>query len=136
MVRMAAFEPDAIVDDVWQWVHARQPSRLEREESAAENGEFVSLQPKLIGGGSFYGELGPTNFATVAESLSADAEPPSAPTTSHGADPHDLDDDQLDDQYDTLDEQARAHTRPASFADQGGTRGTMAERLRWPLTFD
>lgn len=121
MVRMAEFEPDAIVDDVWQWVDAQQPSRLEREESAAEKGEFVSLQPKLIGGGSFYGELGPTNFATVAESLSADAEPPSAPTTSHGADPHDLDDDQLDDRYDTLDEQARAHTR-----DHGAA---MAARL-------
>ena len=35
MVAHRDWEPDAIVQDVWDWVDARQPSRLEKAEAAA-----------------------------------------------------------------------------------------------------
>jgi hypothetical protein len=118
MVTLADCEPGAIVDDVWQWVDGRQPSRLEREERAAERGEFLSLQPRLTGGGSFYGEYGPANFATLAESVATDVPPP---TTPHDLDVAQLRGDDLESVYDTLDERRRAHTR-----DHGAA---MAARL-------
>lgn len=121
MVRMAEFEPDAIVEDVWQWVDANQPGRLEREERAADRGEFLALQPRLTGGGSLYGELGPVGFATVAEAVTADAPPPDPATLAGGASPSDLDPDELDDLVATLDDRRRAHTR-----DHGAA---MATRL-------
>lgn len=118
MVEMARFEPDAIVADVWHWVDDRQPSRLEREERARERGEFLALQPMLTGGGSIFGELGPTSFGIVAEAVATDALPP---TANHPLDPDDLDDAELDGLYATLDDQTRMHTR-----DHGAA---MAARL-------
>jgi hypothetical protein len=118
MVELGGFEPDAVVDDVWQWVDDRQPSRLEREERARDRGEFVHLQPRLTGGGAMYADLGPTSFGTVAEALATDAPPPSPPPVTG---PDTLDDQELDGQYATLDDHARRHTR-----DHGGA---MAARL-------
>ena len=118
MVELARFEPDAIVDDVWQFVDERQPSRLEREERARERGEFVHLQPRLTGGGSMYADLGPTSFGTVAESLATDAPPP---TPDRRLDREALDDAELDGLYATLDDRTRRHTR-----DHGAA---MAARL-------
>lgn len=115
MVDLADVEPDAIVADVWQWVDALQPSRLEREEAARDRGEFLTLLPRLFGGGSLYGELGTVSFATVAEGLDAPLGPP--PTV-----PDDLEDqDSLDEAFDTLDQQRRNLTR------RHGT--ALAERL-------
>lgn len=127
MVRMADVEPDAIVDDVWQWVDTRQPTRLEREERARDRGEFVALQPRLTGGGSNFGELGTVSFGIVAESLSADSPPPTSPAGSGASVPASpeelarLDQSEVHDLYATLDEQSRAHTR-----DHGAV---MAARL-------
>ncbi len=116
MVDMATFEPDAVVDDVWQWVDAARPSRLERAERAPES-EFVSLSPRLFGGGSMYGEFGSVSFATVAEALDAALAPPSVASEDlDGVEP-----DDVDDLLDTLDERRRAHTR------EHGAR--MARRL-------
>lgn len=99
MIRRADVEPDAIVADVWSWVDELQPTRLEQAEQAATRGEFVHLSPKLFGGGSLYGEYGPTGFATIAEALAAPLElPPAAPV-----DP--TDDDAVDEAFDTLDDQ-------------------------------
>ncbi len=107
MIDMGSFEPDAIVEDVWQWVDAAQPSRLERAEKAAEQAQFVSLQPRLFGGGSFVGDLGTVGFATFAEALDAGLLPPSmAPE-----DLAQLDADEVDDLFDSLDDQRRSHTR-------------------------
>ncbi len=120
MIDMATFEPDAIVVDVWQWVDATKPSRLEQAERAAERGQFVSMAPKLFGGGSVYAELGPTGFATVAEAFDAALPaPPAAPTHPNELD--EFDDEAVDDLFDTLDDQRRAHTR-----DRGSQ---MADRL-------
>ena len=52
MIDRADVEPDAVVADVWEWVDAAQPTRLEREEAARERDEFVTLMPRLFGGGS------------------------------------------------------------------------------------
>ncbi len=105
MVDMASFEPDAIVDDVWQWVDAARPSRLERAERAADRAEFVSLSPRLFGGGSMCGEFGPVSFATIAEALDAALAPPPA------RDPHGLHPDEAEDLFATLDDQRLIHTR-------------------------
>lgn len=104
MADLSVFEPDALVADVWQWVDALQPSRLEREERARDHGEFLTLAPRLFGGGSIYGEFGTVGFATVAEALDAPLGPPPAP--------EDLDDpDAVEAACDSLDEQRRALTR-------------------------
>ncbi|HKJ56750.1 MAG TPA: hypothetical protein VJ978_12270, partial [Nitriliruptoraceae bacterium] len=116
MLDMATFEPDAVVEDVWVWVDAIRPSRLEQAERAAARSEFVSLSPKLFGGGSMYGELGPVGFATVAEALDSGLAPPASPD-----DLDDLDDDAAAGLFASLDDQRRAHTR------DHGTR--MARRL-------
>ncbi len=117
MVDHASFEPDAIVDDVWHWVDAARPSRLERAEQAAQQAEFLSLQPRLFGGGDIFGRFGTANFATVAESLEAGLLPTSVPREDLDG----LDPDEVDDLFDTLDDQRRSHTR------QHGVR--MARRL-------
>ena len=98
-------EPDAIVQDVWDWVDARQPSRLEKAEAAAERERFVQLSPNLFGGGALFGELDTVGFATVAEALDAPLGPPVAV-------PDDLDDpDAVDAAFDQLDERRRALVR-------------------------
>ena len=79
MADMSVFEPDVLVADVWQWVDALQPTRLEREERARDRGEFLTLVPRLCGGGSLDGEFGTTSFAIVAEALDAPLGPPPAP---------------------------------------------------------
>lgn len=116
MVERADVEPDALVADVWTWVDAARPSRLERAERARDRAEFVSLAPKLFGGGSLFGELGAVSFATVAEALDVTLGPPPAVDDVDG-----MDDDDVDVLFDTLDDQRRAHTR------EHGTR--MARRL-------
>ena len=99
------WEPDALVADVWDWVDSMQPSRLEKAEAAAERDRFVTLQPRLFGGGSLYGEFDPVGFATIAEALDAPLGPPVAV-------PDDLDDpDAVDAAFDELDERRRALTR-------------------------
>jgi hypothetical protein len=81
----------------------------------AERGGFVTLMPRLFGGGALYGEFGPQSFTLLAEALDTDL-PPAAPTTD------DLDDDP-DDASDALD-RARARRRRAK------ARGrARAERL-------
>lgn len=115
MVDMATFEPDAIVNDVWQWVDAARPSRLERAERAADRSEFVSLSPRLFGGGSMYGEFGSVSFATVAEALDAALAPPPA------VDADSLQPEDVDDLLNSLDDRRRTHTR-----EHGGR---MAARL-------
>src|SRR5690606_31545153 len=115
MIDRADVEPDAVVADVWEWVDAARPSRLEREEAARERDDFVTLMPRLFGGGSVYGEFGPIGFATLAEALDAPLAPP--PAT-----PDDLTDDEaVAEAYDTLDEQRR------QLARQHGAR--LARRL-------
>ena len=57
MVAHRDWEPDAIVQDVWDWVDQHQPSRLEQAEQAAERQRFLQLSPNLFGGGALYGEL-------------------------------------------------------------------------------
>ena len=105
MTDRADVEPDAIIADVREWVDAAQPTRLEREEAARERDEFLTLMPRLFGGGSVYGEYGPVGFATLAEALDAPLAPP--PAT-----PDDLTDDgAVAEGYDTLDEQRRQLTR-------------------------
>ncbi|HEX9765414.1 MAG TPA: DUF222 domain-containing protein, partial [Nitriliruptorales bacterium] len=101
MIGHADVEPDAIIADVWAWVDQLQPSRLEQAEKAADRGEFLALSPQLFGGGSLYGEFGPTSFATVAEALDA----PLGPAVDV---PDDLDDQPaVDAALDSLDEQRR-----------------------------
>jgi hypothetical protein len=58
MTTHADWEPDALVHDVWQWIDAHQPSRLAKQQQAADRAEFVTLAPRLWGGGTVYGELG------------------------------------------------------------------------------
>ena len=115
MVAHRDWEPDAIVQDVWDWVDARQPSRLEKAEQVAERDRFLQLSPNLFGGGALYGELDTVGFATVAEALDAPLGPPVAA-------PDDLSDQQaVDDAFDQLDTQRRALTL---------THGTaLADRL-------
>ncbi len=62
MVAHRDWEPDAIVQDVWDWVDARQPSRLEKAEQAAEREAFLQLSPNLFGGGALYGEFDPVGI--------------------------------------------------------------------------
>ncbi len=115
MLRHRDWEPDALVADVWQWVDAHQPSRLERAAAAAERDRFLSLQPNLFGGGSIYGEYDTVGFATLAEALDAPLGPPVAV-------PGDLsDDDAVDAAFDQLDARRRAMTRQHGRA--------MADRL-------
>jgi hypothetical protein len=104
MVDHFSFEPDALVAEVWAWVDQLQPSRLEQAEKAAERGEFVSLSPRLFGGGSLYGEFGPAGFATIAEAVAAPLGPPVEV-------PDDLDADAAAELFDTLDEQRRQRTK-------------------------
>ena len=118
MVTRADVEPDALVDDVWTWVDRVAPSRLERAERDRERGEFVSMSPRLFGGGSMFAELGTVSFATVAEALDAALGPP--PAVDPG-DLTDMDGGDVDALVDSLEDQRRAHTR------QHGAR--MARRL-------
>ena len=105
MVAHRGWEPDALVADVWDWLDAQQPSRLEQAESAAERDRFLTLQPGLFGGGRLYGELDTVGFATVAEALDAPLGPPVAP-------PDALDDSEaVDEAFDQLDARRRALTR-------------------------
>ena len=105
MVAHRDWEPDAIVQDVWDWVDARQPSRLEKAEQAAEREAFLQLSPNLFGGGALYGEFDTVGFATVAEALDARLGPPVAA-------PDDLSDDgAVDAAFDELDERRRALVR-------------------------
>ncbi len=105
MVAHRDWEPDALVADVWDWVDARQPSRLEKAEAAAEREAFLQLSPNLFGGGALYGEFGPVGFTTVAEALDAPLGPPVAV-------PDDLSDDAtVDAAFDELDERRRALVR-------------------------
>ncbi len=117
MIDMAGFEPNALVDDVWAWVDTARPTRLERVERARDRGEFVSMAPRLFGGGSLFADLGTVSFATVAEALDAALPAPSTAPRELDA----LDDDELDELFDSLDDQRRAHTR-----DHGAS---MAQRL-------
>ena len=74
----AAYEPDELVDRVWDQVDILNPQRLEREEAITEADEFVALMPRLFGGGTFYGQYGTENFALLAEALDAGNPPPAA----------------------------------------------------------
>jgi hypothetical protein len=118
MVTRADVEPDALVDDVWAWVDRMAPSRRERAERDRERGEFVSMTPRLFGGGSMFAELGTVSFATVAEALDAALGPPPAVDADDLAD---MDDADVDTLVESLDDRRRAHTR------QHGAR--MARRL-------
>ena len=101
MVAHRDWEPDAIVQDVWDWVDTRRPSRLEKAEAAAERQRFLQLSPNLFGGGSLYGEFDTVGFATVAEALDAPLGPPVKV-------PDDLDDaDAVDAAFDELDQRRR-----------------------------
>ena len=101
MVAHRDWEPDAIVQDVWDWVDQHRPSRLEQAEAAAERQRFLQLSPNLFGGGSLYGEFDTVGFATVAEALDAPLGPPVAA-------PDDLDDaDAVDAAFDELDQRRR-----------------------------
>jgi hypothetical protein len=105
MTTHADWEPDALVHDVWQWIDARQPTRLARQQQAADRGEFVTLTPRLFGGGTLFGELGTVSFATVAEALDAPLGPPVTP-------PDDLDDtDAVDEALDELEARRETLTR-------------------------
>jgi hypothetical protein len=105
MTTHADWEPDALVHDVWQWIDAHQPTRLQRQQQAADRGEFVTLTPRLWGGGTLFGELGTVSFATVAEALDAPLGPPVTP-------PDDLDDDDaVDEALDALEAQRETLTR-------------------------
>ena len=115
MVAHRDWEPDAIVQDVWDWVDQHQPSRLEQAEQAAERQRFLQLSPNLFGGGALYGELDTVGFATVAEALDAPLGPPVAV-------PDDLDDqDAVDAALDQLDQRRRALVR--------GHGAALADRL-------
>ena len=74
----AAYEPDELVDRVWDQVDVLNPARLEREEAITEADEFVALMPRLWGGGAFYGQYGTENFALLAEAIDAGNPPPPA----------------------------------------------------------
>jgi hypothetical protein len=111
-----AYAPDDLVITVQEHVGRLRDRQLARQEQTAERGEFVTLMPKLFGGGALYGELGPQNFATLAEALDTDLPAP-APTTD------DLDDLEDADESDAL-ERARDRRRRAK------ARGrARAERL-------
>ncbi len=84
----AGYEPDVLVEMVFDQVDRLDVSRLERAERVAADDEFVALSPRLFGGGSFYGEYGPEHFALLAEALDAGIRPPPA-TTHHHHDGHD-----------------------------------------------
>ena len=141
MVAHRDWEPDAIVQDVWDWVDQRQPSRLEKAEAAAEREAFLQLSPNLFGGGALYGEFDPIGFATVAEALDAPLGPPVAV-------PDDLDDaDAVDAAFDELDQRRRAlvRGRGAALADRlvalcerdlAGTHGDVAPRPLLLVTID
>ena len=131
MVVHREWEPDALVADVWDWVDAQQPSPLERAEAAAEQERFLTLSPRLFGGGSVYGELDTVGFVTLAEALDAPLGPPVAT-------PDDLDDaDAVEAAFDQLDAHRRALTRghgrrladrlvALCERDLAGTDGTVA----------
>jgi hypothetical protein len=90
---------------VWQWIDAHRPTRLARQQQAADRGEFVTLTPRLWGGGTLFGELGTVSFATVAEALDAPLGPPVTP-------PDDLDDhDAVEEALDALEAQRETLTR-------------------------
>ena len=119
MADRADVEPDAIIADVWEWVDAAQPTRLEREEAARDRDEFLTLMPRLFGGGSIYGEFGPVGFTTLAEALDAPLAPPPAA-------PDDLsDEDAVAEAYDTLDEQRRQPHPSAWRPARPPTAGTL-----------
>jgi hypothetical protein len=54
------------------------------QQQAADRGEFVTLSPRLWGGGTLYGELGTVSFATVAEALDAPLGSAGGPTRRPG----------------------------------------------------
>jgi hypothetical protein len=81
------------------------PHDWQRQQQAADRDEFVTLTPRLFGGGTLFGELGTVSFATVAEALDAPLGPPVTP-------PDDLDDtDAVDEALDTLEAQRETLTR-------------------------
>jgi hypothetical protein len=74
-----AYAPDDLVITVTEHVGRLRDRQLERAEQAAERGEFVTLMPRLFGGGALYGEFGPQHFATLTEALDADLPAPAPP---------------------------------------------------------
>jgi hypothetical protein len=111
-----AYAPDDLVITVQEHVSRLRDRELDRQERAAERGEFLTLMPQLFGGGALYGEFGPQNFATLAEALDTDLPSP-APTTD------DLDDPANADESDLLD---RARDRRRRAQQRGKAR---AEKL-------
>lgn len=111
------YEPDALLDAVWQFADTANPSVLEQAEAQATRNEFVQLTPFLFGGGSIYGEFGPEHFAMLCEALDA---PLAAPTLDQAA-TQDLTPEELDRAVDELDA-LRARLARSHGAD-------MAERL-------
>jgi hypothetical protein len=105
MTTHADWEPDALVHDVWQWIDARQPSRLATPAAGRRPGRVRHPDPRLWGGGTLFGELGTASFATVAEALDAPLGPPVTP-------PDDLDDhDAVEEALDALEAQRETLTR-------------------------
>jgi hypothetical protein len=124
------YAPDDLVVTVAEHVGRLRDRQLERQEQAAELGEFVTLMPKLFGGGALYGEFGPQNFATLAEALDSDLPRPAPPGD-------DLDDEPDGDGSDAL---ARARTRRRRARQRGKARADQlvgwAERDLAGMTAD
>jgi hypothetical protein len=103
-----AYAPDDLVITVTEHVGRLRDRQLERAEQAAERGEFVTLMPRLFGGGALYGEFGPQNFTTLAEALDTDLPAP----TGDGLDGAEGDVGDASDASDAL-ERARSRRRRA-----------------------
>jgi hypothetical protein len=112
-----AYAPDDLVITVQEHVTRLRDCDLERAERAAERGEFVTLMPRLFGGGAIYGEFGTTNFTLLAEALDTDQPTPPIPTG---------DDDARQDEADSSDALERARARHRWAKARGRAR---AEKL-------
>ena len=69
--RLCSSEPEALVWLVEDKVSDLRADRTLAREDRAIEGSFLSLQPKLGGGGAVYGEADTESFAAIAEALEA-----------------------------------------------------------------
>jgi hypothetical protein len=105
MTTHADWEPDALVHDVWQWIDAHQPTRLQKQQQAADRGEFVTLTPGCGAAGPCSANWAPSALPPWPKHSTHPLGPPVTP-------PDDLDDhDAVEEALDALEAQRQTLTR-------------------------
>jgi hypothetical protein len=67
-------EPDALTRTIRWHLAALEPTGAEQDQTAADEAEYLAMQPRLDGtGGRVWGDLGPANFALLDAALNLGA---------------------------------------------------------------